>query len=129
MINLSKLAKDSMWSSSMAGGNMTSSNRAAMTAPGSSPVDPMPAAENQDDPAIPLSTPMKTGTSGKPQASGQASYVPAPVRWGPVSSPEVTRSEPAGTSGVNAPRRGSGPARAGVASGHAGGAPGARGRA
>lgn len=33
-------------------GNMTSSNAAAHTAPGSPPVDPMPPAEKQADPAI-----------------------------------------------------------------------------
>lgn len=127
MKDLSPLAKDSLTASSMAGGNMTSSNRTAQTAPGSQPVDPMPAAEYQDDPAIPLSAPMKTGTSGKPQARGQSSYTPSPVRWGPVTTPDVERSR-AGTSGTEPPRRGAGASRAGVPHGHPGGAPGAGGR-
>jgi hypothetical protein len=92
--DLSDLAKDSIWSSSMAAGNMTSSNELAMTAPGSDPVDPVEPAADQGDPTIPLGAPMKTGTSGKPQASRQASYTPSPARWGPVTVPEVIRSKP-----------------------------------
>jgi len=96
--DLSGLAEDSMWPSSMAGGNMTSSNREAMTAPGSPPVDPLIDREDQGDPTVRLGSQMKTGTSGKPQASGQASYTPSPVRWGKTTVPDVVRSKP-----VNAP--------------------------
>lgn len=92
MRDLSRLAKDSMWPSSMAGGNMQSSNRNAYTAPGSAPVDPIPDRTEQGDPNIDLGSPMKTGTSGKPQASGQASYTPNPVRWGATSAPKVVRA-------------------------------------
>ena len=106
--DLSSLAKDSMWPSSMAGGNMTSSNRAAQTAPGSPPVDPMPPAADQGDPTIPLGAQMKTGTSGKPQASRQASYTPSPVRWGPVTTPDVVREEPVNVPGAEVPGSGTG---------------------
>jgi hypothetical protein len=37
---------------SQAGGNMMSSNRLAMTAPGSEPVDPLPPAQDQGDPKV-----------------------------------------------------------------------------
>jgi hypothetical protein len=37
---------------SQAGGNMMSSNRFAMTAPGTQPVDPLPPAKEQSDPVI-----------------------------------------------------------------------------
>lgn len=37
---------------SQAGGNMMSSNRFAMTAPGSPPTDPLPPSKDQGDPAI-----------------------------------------------------------------------------
>jgi hypothetical protein len=59
---------------------------------------------------------MKTGTSGKPQAS--SSYAPSPVRWGPVTVPQVIRSEPPGTpdGGGQASRH----RPRGVPSGHAG---------
>jgi hypothetical protein len=92
--DLSGLAKDSLTVSSMGAGNMTSSNRLALTAPGSVPVDPVQPEAAQGDPTIDLGTPMKTGTSGKPQASRQETYTPSPARWGPVTAPEVVRSEP-----------------------------------
>ena len=100
MRDLSNLAEDSMWSSSQAAGNMSSSNRLAQTAPGSPPVDPVQPAAKQGDPTVKLGTPMKTGTSGKPQASGQASYTPNPVRWGPVTKPDVVRAKPANVPGA-----------------------------
>lgn len=98
MKDLSILAKDSVWCSSQGAGNMTSSNRLAQTAPGSPPVDPLQPAEKQGDPTIQLGAQMPVGTSGKTQASGQASYTPNLVRWGPVSAPKVIRGKP-----VNAP--------------------------
>lgn len=42
----------SLTPTSMAAGNMESSNANAMTAPGSPPVDPLPPAAEQDDPDI-----------------------------------------------------------------------------
>lgn len=94
--DLSRLADDSMWPSSQAAGNMTSSSREAMTAPGSSPVDPVPDRNQQGDPTIRLGAEMPTGTSGKPQASGQVSAARAPRRagWGAVTVPQVVRSKP-----------------------------------
>jgi hypothetical protein len=89
--DLSGLAEDSMWCTSQAGGNMQSSAKLAMTAPGSEPVDPVPDRSQQGDPHVDLGTPMATGTDGKPQARMQESYTPSPVRWGPVTVPEVIR--------------------------------------
>lgn len=93
--DLSSLARDSAWPTSQAAGNMTSSSRKAMTAPGSAPVDPVPDRTEQGDPSIDLGTPMKTGTSGKPQPRGQSSYTPAPVAWKPTTVPAVVREKPA----------------------------------
>lgn len=104
MQDLSDLAKDSMWPSSMAGGNMTSSNTLAMTAPGSPPVDPLTDRGDQGDPTVRLGSQMKTGTSGKPQASGQAPYTPAPARWGKTTTPKVIRSKPVNAPGAEVPK-------------------------
>lgn len=96
--DLSELASGSLAVSSMAGGNMSSTNRPAMTAPGSPPVDPLPPADEQGDPAIRLGARSAPGTDGKPQASEHTSYTPAPVRWGRTMKPGVVRAKP-----VNAP--------------------------
>lgn len=96
MQDLSNLAKNSMWVTSQAGGNMLASNAEAMTAPGSQPVDNLndhqsqvhenPAVENSNAEQIP------SGTSGKPQASGQQGPAPRPrPAWGPVTTPDVLR--------------------------------------
>jgi hypothetical protein len=79
--------------SSMAAGNMVSSNKFAMTAPGSDPVDPLPPAKDQGDPSINVSGPViPPGTSGKPQASKQAGHVkPGTPAWGPTTVPNVVR--------------------------------------
>ena len=50
MQDLSHLATNSLTVSSMAAGNMVSSNEQAMTAPGSRPVDPLPGREDQGGP-------------------------------------------------------------------------------
>lgn len=99
--DLSDLADNSLTASSMAGGNMTSSNRTAMTAPGSPPVDPLVPAEKQDDPAIKMGSEMPIGTDGKPQASGETSYTPVPVRWGRTSKPQVVRGKPVNVPGAD----------------------------
>lgn len=104
MQDLSSLAKDSMWPTSQAGGNMSSSARLAQTAPGSPPVDPLQPAEKQGDPAVKLGKGMPIGTSGKPQASGQASYTPNAARWGPVTVPKVIRGKPVNVPGAEVPR-------------------------
>ncbi len=93
MQDLSSLAKDSLTTSSQAGGNMTSSNGIAQTAPGSPPVDPLIDRQSQGDPTIRLGEKMAVGTSGKPQASEQPAYTPSPVRWGPTTTPRVVRGK------------------------------------
>lgn len=50
---------------SMSAGNMTSSNRLAMTSPGSPPVDPLPPASHQGDPKITPSGTVPVGTPAK----------------------------------------------------------------
>jgi hypothetical protein len=104
MIDLSKLAEDSMWPTSQAGGNMTSNNRGAMTAPGSPPVDPLIDRAKQGDPTVKLGAQMKTGTSGKPQASEQAHYAPQQARWVPTTIPQVIRSKPVNVPGAEVPQ-------------------------
>ena len=90
--DLSSLAKDSIWPSSQAAGNMTSSSREAMTAPGSSPVDPIPDRNKQGDPSILLGPQMPVSDDGKPQPD--VSYTPNPVRWGKTTVPRIVRSKP-----------------------------------
>jgi hypothetical protein len=78
--DLSHLAKDSLTVTSQAGGNMSSSSKNAMTAPGSEPVDPVQPASKQGDPALDIpATAIKPGTNGKPQASGQQDRTAAPA--------------------------------------------------
>jgi hypothetical protein len=100
MQDLSKLADDSMWPTSQAGGNMVSSSRLARTAPGSPPVDDLVDRAVQSDPTIKLGAQMATGTSGKPQASGRPAYTPTPCRWGPTTTPQVVRSKPVNVPGA-----------------------------
>lgn len=84
---------------SQAGGNMLAweGNEAAMTAPGSPPVDNMNAHVQQvrEDPEISASNAdgeLRPGTDGKQQASGQAGSpgLPAPS-WKRTASPGVKR--------------------------------------
>ena len=72
------LAKTALWVSSMSGGNTTSSNANAMSAPGSVPVDPMPAAKDAADPAV---GPMEDVPVGSPPRHIGDSYTPSPVTW------------------------------------------------
>ena len=89
MEDLSALAQDSMWVTSQAGGNMQSGRPAAMSAPGSPPVDPLPPANAQGDPHVVMAGPQRPpGEDGKPQPG---TYAPNPVRWGPAGSPGVSR--------------------------------------
>ena len=55
---------------SQAGGNMMSSNRLAMTSPGSPPVDPLPPAKDQGEPDVENSPGprIQPGDDGKPEA-------------------------------------------------------------
>jgi hypothetical protein len=96
MRDLSALAKDTMWLTSQAGGNMQSSNRLAMTAPGSQPVDPVPDRTQQGDPHVELGPARPPGQDGKPQPA--SSYTPNPARWGPVTVPDVVRDSQTGGS-------------------------------
>jgi len=75
-----------------------------MTAPGSPPVDPVPDRESQGDPTVKLGDPMPTGTSGKPQASGQAHYTPTAAQWVPTTIPQVIRGKPVNVPGAEVPR-------------------------
>jgi hypothetical protein len=50
--DLSARAEDSMWPTSQGGGNMRSSNKRAMTAPGGMSVTPMPSIGVQEDPEV-----------------------------------------------------------------------------
>jgi len=67
---------------SQAGGNMSSDNKLAMTAPGSPPVDPLPPAKQQDDPAISASNSrqIRPGDDGKPRARA-GSMTAGPPSW------------------------------------------------
>lgn len=91
--DLSHLAVNSITATSQAAGNMTSSNRQAMTAPGSQPVDPLPPTMDQDDPNLTMSPEIPVGTSGKPEPGNGPPAAPRPA-WGKTTTPDVER-EPA----------------------------------
>jgi hypothetical protein len=79
---------------SMAGGNMVSDSKLAMTAPGSPPVDPLPPAKEQSDPKITASNtgPIRPGDSGKPRASAvSGDWRPASPAWAKTTTPGVVR--------------------------------------
>jgi hypothetical protein len=80
--DLSSLAKDSMWITSQAAGNMMSSNEKAMAAPGSRPVDPLPDRDNQVDPTVDVPKQTQPGDDGKTQAKGEDWSPPGPPKWG-----------------------------------------------
>jgi hypothetical protein len=97
MQDLSDLAENSMWPTSQAGGNMQSSNREAMTAPGSEPVDPVPDRSEQGDPHIDLAEAMPPGTDGKPEVTGQQrEYTPGTPSWKPTTRPKTVVTGPTG---------------------------------
>jgi len=68
--DLSSLAENSMWPTSQAAGNMMSGRKAAMSAPGSQPVDPLPPAKDQGEPDVENSPGprIQPGDDGKPEA-------------------------------------------------------------
>lgn len=73
---------------SQAGGNMMSSNRQAMTAPGSDPTDPLPPAKDQGDPKIgsiklPKGPPGPWQTRPKDDGAPDSGehYSPPPPAW------------------------------------------------
>jgi hypothetical protein len=67
--DLSRLAEDSMWVTSQAGGNMMSGRPKAMSAPGSVPVNPLPAASEQDEPNVEMGPVIPVGDTGRPEPS------------------------------------------------------------
>lgn len=76
---------------SQAGGNMTSSNEQAMTAPGSQPVDKLVDRAVQSDPTIEVSGPeLPPGEDGKPQPKTTWSP-PGEPSWKPTTVPDVVR--------------------------------------
>lgn len=89
--DLSHLAKNSMWPSSQAGGNMVSDNDEAMTAPGSQPVDKLTDRDVQSDPTVEVGPAQAPGDDGKPQARTQSWAKPGEPKWGPVTVPDVVR--------------------------------------
>lgn len=64
--------------SSMAAGNMVSSNEHAQTAPGSQPVDPLPDRTSQGDPTIDIGPARAVGDNGRPEPG---TYSPTPLTW------------------------------------------------
>jgi hypothetical protein len=98
MQDLSDLAKNSMWPTSQAGGNMIASNDQAMTAPGSAPVDNLNdrMSEMEEEPTVIDSNlnEIPPATSGKPQASGQQGKPSTPTpAWGSTTTPTVVRDD------------------------------------
>ena len=89
MQDLSHLAKDSIWPTSQEAGNMMSGRDAAMSAPGSQPVTPLPPAKDQGEPTVEVPAAIRPGTDGKPQP--RTGYHPGPPAWGRTTIPEVIR--------------------------------------
>ena len=80
MKDLSSLAAGSLTVSSMAAGNMVSSNEHAQTAPGSRPVDPLPDRTDQGDPALDVGAARPVGQPARhPRPS--TSFSPTAVTW------------------------------------------------
>jgi hypothetical protein len=66
MQDLSHLAADSMTVTSQQEGNLVHDNSPAMTAPGTDPATPVPAAENMPDPHLGTSTRVPVSTQKQP---------------------------------------------------------------
>jgi hypothetical protein len=80
MEDLSGLARNGPWITSQAGGNQTSSNELAMTAPGTQPVDHLADRVTQADPTVtPIAKPRSVLTHG-------VAYSPAAVTWKDIPS-------------------------------------------
>ena len=80
MRDLSSLARDSMWVTSQEGGNLVHDNSPAMTAPGTDPATPLPAAENQANPHVDIGAERPVGTPPTRHASDH-SYSPSTAAW------------------------------------------------
>jgi hypothetical protein len=75
--DLSRLSANSPWVTSQEAGNLVHDNSPAMTAPGTEPATPMPAAEHMADPSV---TPIgHARTTLVP--SGPRGGAPSPVPW------------------------------------------------
>ena len=85
------MAKDSIWVTSQAGGNMVSSNEGAHTAPGSQPVDKLTDRAVQSDPHVEMPPVRPPGTSGKPPARGSDRVPAARPAWKATTTPNVVR--------------------------------------
>jgi hypothetical protein len=69
---------------------MMSDRSAAMSAPGSPPVTPLPPAEDQGEPSVQLGASIRTGTDGKPAARAGSCNPPRPA-WGTTTTPDTVR--------------------------------------
>jgi hypothetical protein len=90
--DLSRLADDSMWCTSQGGGNVTTVRPAAMSAPGSAPVNPR-LGEDERPPHVAPSPEIPVSFTGKPEPAAGAPDPAAPA-WKPAGSPGVTRTPP-----------------------------------
>jgi hypothetical protein len=92
MQDLSHLADNSMWPTSQEAGNMMSGRPAAMSAPGSDPVTPLPPAKDQGTPHVEYSAgpDLPPGTSGKPAAKAGSAVTGRPA-WTRTTTPDVVR--------------------------------------
>lgn len=90
MQDLSHLAKDSMWPTSQEAGNMMSDRPAAMSAPGSQPVTPLPPAKDQGAPTVAMPAATEPGDDGKPKA--REGWSPGAPAWSKTSTPETPRT-------------------------------------
>lgn len=91
MQDLSSLAKDSLWVTSQEGGNMMSGRPAAMSAPGSPPVTPLPPTKDQGTPKVTMSGPeISPGDTGKPEP--KTTWNPPKPSWGKPAIPDVSRT-------------------------------------
>lgn len=80
MRDLSRLAVNAMTVTSQEGGNMVHDNSPAMTAPGSEPATPVPAAESQSNPDLENSAHIPVGSRPDRHASN-TSFSPPPLTW------------------------------------------------
>ena len=90
MQDLSSLAEGSMWPTSQAAGNMMSGRARAMSAPGSTPTDPLPPEKDQGEPVVQIPDQVPPGRDGKPPA--RPAWSPAAPSWGKTTVPVPPRT-------------------------------------
>lgn len=94
--DISSLAKDSLATNSMHGGNQVWANT-AMTAPGGASGDlgnDLNEAVVVDAPVIEMQEQIEPGTDGKPKTdTGGGSYKPGAPDWGKTTVPDVVREK------------------------------------